>query len=581
MSPTAQLAFAAAALAVLATGGAAWAEPVVVPLDIELTTTSDRVRLRWQGLSTLRTQRSIEVGGPVHLRVTGLSMQKPALDRTPLKWSGRVLAVLKDEAPAVELDQGAVGQTRLRIRSGHKLLLDVSRKPPAGPRRVALDASALRGLRPAPRRAHERLVLAFYYGWWGRADGPSKRWRHWRPWRPGMGVVHKPTLGYYDSLDRAAVAEHIEQAKGAGIDGFILSWWGEKGDDPRVLQLLLEEANKRGFRISIYIERGRERARLHKRLAWIIDRFGGHPAFLRADDRPVIMFYDPVHRAIDRHNMRHVLEGLRGFFVAGQSDGRHLARLDAMHVYYIARDPEGHVRSLRTTSAAARLRDAPVIATVTPGYDDRAERKPGFHRPRAGGATYDRLWRGAWAADWVLLVSWNEWHEGSQLEPSNEFGSRYLELTRRHRERWLGQVVGLPLAVTMLQPDKPCKRASKTSKASKCPPPWRLPVPVHNRSLAHRVGKLLQQVLEAAATAGERPFFVRRVLPLQKWAVPWRSAKGALVRRTSAVMVVLQQAEQAGCMAVRMVLEEPQTGPRATRRARLRVQGFGRPVACK
>ena len=31
--------------------------------------------------------------------------------------------------------------------------------------------------------------------------------------------------------------------------------------------------------------------------------------------------------------------------------------------------------------------------------------------------------------DWVLITSWNEWHEGSEIEPSLEFDGKYVQLT--------------------------------------------------------------------------------------------------------------------------------------------------------
>ncbi len=551
----------------------ALAQHVVWPLDVQLDSTSDRVALRWRGLNTLQGARTVSADGPVRLHMRGLTLHKPVFDRTPVHWRGRVHVALRHEAPAIELDQGTVGQTRLRIRSGGRLLLDVKREAPAGFRSLPLNPATLRNLRPAPRRAHERLVLAFYYGWWGSRTGPSKAWRHWRPWRPRMSVPHVPTLGYYDSRDPKVIGRHIELAKKAGIDGFVLSWWAESGHDPQVLGLLLAEAKKRDFRITVYVEQARKRERLRQRLKFIIDGFGDHPAFLQADGRPVIFFYDPVHQVVDRRDMRHALQGLKGYWVAGQSDGRHLARLDAMHVYYIARDPMGYMRNLRTTSAVAMLRDTPVIATVTPGYDDRLERSPGFHRPREGGRTFDRLWRGAWQADWVLLVSWNEWHEGSQLEPSEEYGERYLELTRRHRARWLGEVIGLPLAVTLAQPDNPC---TPVLDAAECPPPWTLPAGVPNPKLVRTIGKMLKKVRDRATAGGQKPFDVHQIRALQRLPTPWLSAKGKLVRKTQSAMVVIRQAAKRRCLALPMILEKPA----GKGRSRLRVGGFGRAVPC-
>ena len=37
---------------------------------------------------------------------------------------------------------------------------------------------------------------------------------------------------------------------------------------------------------------------------------------------------------------------------------------------------------------------------------------------------------------WILITSFNEWHEGSEIEPSLEFGSSHLELTAEEAAAW-------------------------------------------------------------------------------------------------------------------------------------------------
>ena len=48
-------------------------------------------------------------------------------------------------------------------------------------------------------------------------------------------------------------------------------------------------------------------------------------------------------------------------------------------------------------------------------------------RSRADGATYDGMWRSAVraAADVVTITSYNEWHEGTQIEPARAVGPPY------------------------------------------------------------------------------------------------------------------------------------------------------------
>jgi hypothetical protein len=74
--------------------------------------------------------------------------------------------------------------------------------------------------------------------------------------------------------------------------------------------------------------------------------------------------------------------------------------------------------------------------TVIPGYDDTKIRKPGLAVKRYNGELYRVQWEQAIKADphWILITSFNEWHEGSEIEPSLEYGQQYLDLTARYAE---------------------------------------------------------------------------------------------------------------------------------------------------
>ena len=76
--------------------------------------------------------------------------------------------------------------------------------------------------------------------------------------------------------------------------------------------------------------------------------------------------------------------------------------------------------------------------TIIPGYDDTKIRKPGFKAERQDGQSYRVLWEEAVKAnpDWVLITSWNEWHEGSEIEPSFEEGDNYMQLTGDYAPRF-------------------------------------------------------------------------------------------------------------------------------------------------
>lgn len=76
------------------------------------------------------------------------------------------------------------------------------------------------------------------------------------------------------------------------------------------------------------------------------------------------------------------------------------------------------------------------VPNVMPGYND--QKLNGLSRPvleRKNGDFYNKFWEIAKQnldpkLKMVLITSFNEWHEGAELEPSLEYGEKYLELTR-------------------------------------------------------------------------------------------------------------------------------------------------------
>lgn len=73
----------------------------------------------------------------------------------------------------------------------------------------------------------------------------------------------------------------------------------------------------------------------------------------------------------------------------------------------------------------------PFVATVMPGYNDIKFRN-GHSRDRQGGDYYRGTWDTAakYNAQAVVLTSFNEFFEGSHIEPSEQFGDLYLQLTK-------------------------------------------------------------------------------------------------------------------------------------------------------
>ena len=90
----------------------------------------------------------------------------------------------------------------------------------------------------------------------------------------------------------------------------------------------------------------------------------------------------------------------------------------------------------------------PGIGELGPGYDHSAVpgRTP-LVVPREDGRFYERQWvRFLRApANFVMLETWNEFHEGTTLCESREYGRKYIELTRRYADMFRrGEVPAQP-----------------------------------------------------------------------------------------------------------------------------------------
>ena len=311
-----------------------------------------------------------------------------------------------------------------------------------------------------------RQILAFYYGWWGNPQ-VSREWRHWQDVDPEKHRIGNstdfPAFGAYDSHDPAIVDREVATARAAGITGFIASWWGQDSFEDRGVPLLLDAAAKHGLAVSAYYEKiGGEDAASRKAaaiadLTYLLARYTQHKAWLRADGKPVVFVYGRALHQLSPAEWQEVIAQVRRdnpggvALVADALDPKYVGVFDGASTYNITGQTQhktppqirdwAHVAYPKIVAAAGPSKISTI--TVIPGYDDRAVGRPP-PRPvtdRWGGETYRVLWQEAVAAapDYVLITSWNEWHEGSEIEPSVEYGLRLLDDTAVYSREFLAR----------------------------------------------------------------------------------------------------------------------------------------------
>lgn len=310
--------------------------------------------------------------------------------------------------------------------------------------------------------AVERRVLAFYYPWYGVPSGPGGNGRtvHWGTIDASNQDIsestHYPTLGAYDSHDPAVIDQHCRWAKAAHIDTFIVSWWGHGDYTDRAMPLILDACKQHGLTACIYYERvpdPKTAQTAAQDIIKVLDKYGSHEAHLKVNGKPVVFIYG---RAVEELGLTGWLEAVK-LVHAGYKDGATIlgdqfsygsARVfDGVHTYNTAGSLGGQSLDAVETWAAAtyaswvQLADAAgkiSTLTVIPGYDDTKIREPGLAVDRFDGDLYRLQWQHAIEADphWVLITSFNEWHEGSEIEPSAQFGQKYLDLTTEFAARF-------------------------------------------------------------------------------------------------------------------------------------------------
>jgi LysM repeat protein len=289
----------------------------------------------------------------------------------------------------------------------------------------------------------ERTVVAFYYAWFGLDQ-----------WGPGK-VSDTPAVPYA-SKDRDTIVRHVEQARGAGIDALAMAWYGpavQNNQTEKNFRTLLEVAAERGFRCTVDFETRspffHSQADIVEALRYLINNHAAHSAFLRYEGKPVIFFWavgqvftGQGQAAVDAWaSIRQQVDPQHNtLWIADGADIEFQRVFDGHHLYNITWNPPANVhntlstwgsrvRSYGSEHGARRL----WVATVMPGYNDLfiQGRSGRFAHDRRNGAYYRETWQAAMDSkpDLIVITSFNEWLEGTQIEPSASYGNLYLDLT--------------------------------------------------------------------------------------------------------------------------------------------------------
>jgi glycoprotein endo-alpha-1,2-mannosidase len=274
----------------------------------------------------------------------------------------------------------------------------------------------------------ERPVSIFYYPWWGTPalDGGYQHWQQGGHLPPAdIGSDFYPARGLYSSDDPRVVDEQMREIAAAGVGEVVSSWWGWGSVEDRRLPLVIGAARAHGLTTAVQLEPYDPR---NPPYIWrSADTVAADIAHLRELGIARVYVYAPFADVPDATWA--AITAARGpLQILAQTTNVARAAadgFDGVYTYDIVSYNASSFARLCARARAARLICAP---SVGPGFE--AERATGdpHVKPRLNGRTYDSMWAAAIraGADRVTITSYNEWHEGTQIEAARGSNSRTL-----------------------------------------------------------------------------------------------------------------------------------------------------------
>jgi len=272
---------------------------------------------------------------------------------------------------------------------------------------------------PPPPPPTSGFTAAFYYGWY-----PSSF--------SNPGTKYHPAAGQYDSNDPNTVKNQILQMRYAGMQAGIFSWWGAASTPglpygyqqvDRAFGVALQAAHGTPFTWGIYFESGspafgdRSVGALRNYMTYVRDHYANDPNYLHMAGRPVI------------------------FVWPNAGDGCNMVQnwADANIGFYIVQKRFTGFQSCAGLADSWHEYSPNVYSSVLNPYSYSVS--PGFNRYDSGGpflardpGQFDRAVAAMAAANvqWKLVTTFNEWGEGTAVEPAAEWGNTYLDILHNH-----------------------------------------------------------------------------------------------------------------------------------------------------
>ena len=311
-------------------------------------------------------------------------------------------------------------------------------------------------------------IGVYYYPWHG------SNFHNRQYLRGDLQPPQLPVLGEYDDTDPAVIAQHLQWSRGANVNLWVASWWGPKSrEDYTLLKVIMPHEDLTGTCIALFYETtsrikksaNYSTANVYSDVAYMAKNYFDDPNYMRIGGRPVLFVY--LTRVLSRVGklgettalMRQAAmeNGEHDLYIMGDQvfneapdDGNTYEPFDLLDgvtnydIYGNLRRPDGYAGIERLTDLANRNKEwrdqarvhgnCAFVPGIAPGYNDRSVRDghTALSRKLDEGEPEGSLFRASLemalgltedsTGNMLMITSWNEWHEDTQIEPVVNIG---------------------------------------------------------------------------------------------------------------------------------------------------------------
>ena len=297
-----------------------------------------------------------------------------------------------------------------------------------------------------------------------------------------------PLTGPYDSQDNDILEYQVLLMKLGGIDGIIVDWYGTEnfwdyGIINESTHALFEYIDAAQLFFSICYEDqsighmvneghiGQNAVHSHGQstMLYLEENWFNQDAYLQLSEKPLLLNFGPqyYYESSDWEILFSVLEHLPSFFTLDDPLGSVTSGAFPWPPMWASDNGHLSQETLNNYLSEFYLGSANwdhLVASAFPGFYDIYEEAGlgfsyGYLDPLAGETFQSTLETAlSYNPEVLQIVTWNDYGEGTVIEPTTEFGTQYLEMIQDKRREWLdpsfsytAQELNIPLQIYNLR----------------------------------------------------------------------------------------------------------------------------------